>query len=84
MERPAPPPLVIRAPDCPFCGNEVSSDGDGYTCESCECSWSFDGDGGAWIDEAAPQCGAVIDDDRCALTAGHDGPHRTIDGYAYG
>lgn len=57
--RPAPPDLEFRAPDCPFCFKETSSDGDCYYCEVCGTAWGQTGRDGEWSDPEAPQCEAV-------------------------
>jgi len=34
----------IRYPDCPECYSELTSDGDGFYCESCPIRWSYNGE----------------------------------------
>lgn len=59
-ERPAPPPLEARAPDCSICGKETSYCDESWLCESCDASWQADGsaytDDGEWTDPDAEQC----------------------------
>lgn len=53
-ERPAPGPLLYRAPECPLCGNECYHNGDGWSCETCEAYWPYD-DGGSCGDWEEPE-----------------------------
>ena len=38
MSRMPIPPLIVRYPECPLCGEEVDWD-EGFVCVSCEVSW---------------------------------------------
>ena len=93
-DRPKPPPLEARAPDCSLCGVETSYD-DGFVCESCEAYWPVDfhlHDHGEWHDPGEEQCGAttrpwadsvhdILRDKayRCWLAVGHAGEHAGVD-----
>jgi hypothetical protein len=59
-ERPAPPPLEARCPDCSICGNETHYSDEQFVCEHCECGWPADNraysDEGEWNDPDAEQC----------------------------
>jgi hypothetical protein len=89
VDRPAPPPLEYRAPDCSICGVEVDHDGDGWRCYSCDASWGndFDGEDGEWDEEFYPElaearCAASIEQYgealQCVLLEDHvDAPEPT-------
>jgi hypothetical protein len=59
-ERPTPPPLEARCPDCSICGKETSYYDESFRCEGCEASWPADDraytDEGEWEDPEAEQC----------------------------
>ncbi len=59
-ERPAPPPLEARCPDCSICGKETDYSDEQFVCEQCECYWPADNraydDRGEWNDPEAKQC----------------------------
>jgi hypothetical protein len=78
------PPVVVRLPDCPVCGDETWHDGDSLRCEPCGFSWSESQGNGTRRDGEATQCAARIrpyaDHEkefmrayvyRCCRTAGH-------------
>ncbi|WP_439377454.1 hypothetical protein [Amycolatopsis lexingtonensis] len=82
--RPLPPPLCTTLPPCTLCGHEVSTDGDGYLCQLCDCWWPLNGldeTPGEWHDEDAEQCESrSFSGGRCYLNAGHSGGwHRNPD-----
>ncbi|PXY20351.1 hypothetical protein [Prauserella endophytica] len=56
-ERPAPPAIEARAPDCPICWRETSFVDDCFECEDCGCYWpkGFD-EPGEWTEPDEPQC----------------------------
>jgi hypothetical protein len=59
-ERPAPPPLEARCPDCSICGKETDYYDESFRCESCGACWPADNsaytDEGDWEDPDAEQC----------------------------
>lgn len=61
MKRTPPGQLEYRAPDCPICWTEVHSDGDGWTCGTCDAYWPYDDQNaeGNWLNEDVEQCGGI-------------------------
>jgi uncharacterized Zn ribbon protein len=61
-QRPLPPPLVPRAPDCSICGQETEFQ-DGWECPHCGAYWSDDNrayeEPGEWYDESLPRCESI-------------------------
>lgn len=58
-ERPVPPPLQPRCPDCSLCGEETNWEHDGYACQYCDAQWServTGGEPGSWLEPDEPQC----------------------------
>lgn len=88
--QPAVPDIEFEEPPCPICDSRVDSDGDSFTCRSCEASWDTTGTHGSWETSDAQRCPAMrsydhpdLDDEQCCLAEGHDidnENHRTIDG----
>lgn len=93
-DRPAPPPLEMQPPNCPICDEETTFDADGFMCGHCDAWWKDLGAIGEWINSDAPQCEATVQPladnrmasdkararvSRCALDAGHDGLHASVD-----
>lgn len=89
-DRPTPPPLEPRAPDCPLCHTEVSLEDSHWYCDTCGCEWPYDDwDAcGEWRDPDAQQCTEerqpfTLPEHaefhshryRCILDLGHDGWH---------
>lgn len=85
------PQLVVPAPECGHCGNDVQMDGDSAWCENCRVAWDriFDGD----VSEPDPDCeestdvrceivdkpiagpGMTLIHGPCILPSGHEGEH---------
>lgn len=85
------PHLVVPAPQCGHCGDDVQMDGDSAWCENCRVAWDriFDGD----TSEADPDCeestevrceivdkptagpGMTLVFGPCILPSGHEGEH---------
>ncbi|MGO1957050.1 hypothetical protein [Microbacterium sp.] len=87
---PGLPQLVLPAPQCGHCGNDVELDGDGAWCEGCCVSWEriFDGDVGrpdpdvegshvpcTIVDKPLIGLSLTFVHGPCVLPSGHDGEH---------
>lgn len=62
-DRPLPPPLEARCPDCSVCGEETNYVDASFDCENCNCSWSESGvsyDSGEWLDPEVDQCAETV------------------------
>jgi hypothetical protein len=62
-ERPAPPPLQPRSPDCPLCTRETNWQDDGYACEDCSAWWPERVTGeepGEWLEADEAQCEETV------------------------
>lgn len=46
-----PDALIWQQPICPRCDEEVSSDGDSFTCEQCCASWDKNGENAEFYDD---------------------------------
>ena len=89
---PTLPQLVIPAPQCDHCGDDVELDGDSAWCENCRVAWDriYDGDvsrpdpdaeGSHVACEIVPfpraLAGGTLIYGECILPSGHEGEHLT-------
>ena len=80
------PRLVIPAPQCGHCDNDVELDGDSAWCENCRVAWGCIEDGGVSEPdpdaegsdvacEMIPNSTMVLEFGECILPSGHEGEH---------